>query len=51
LKKSKLSKQELFDFSIHLFQKVTVVPGFTLSSEIVEEAYNWCGTIDPKDVL
>lgn len=51
LKKSKLSQQELFDFSIHLFQKVTVVPSFTLSAEIVEEAYNWCEDIDPKDVL
>lgn len=51
LKKSKLSQQELFDFSISLFQKVTVVPSFALPSVTLEEAYNWCEGIDTKDVL
>ena len=51
LKKSKLSQQELFDFSISLFQKVTVVPRFALPSATLVEAYNWCEGIDTKDVL
>ena len=51
LKKSKMSNQELFNFSIGLFQKITVIPSFTILPEVLEQAYYWCEGIDTKDVL
>lgn len=51
LKKSKLTEQELFEFSVLLFKHITVIPSLSLSQKSLEEAYDWCGDIDSKDVL
>jgi predicted nucleic acid-binding protein len=51
LKKSKLSEEELFDFTVNIFKHLTIIPTLSLSASYLEEAYDWCEGIDSKDVL
>jgi len=51
LNKTKLTAEELKDFTLSLFSKITFVPKFVMSKEIIQEAYNICEDIDPKDTL
>ena len=51
LKKSKLSEQDFFDFTVLLFKHITVIPSLSLSKICLEAAYKLCENIDTKDIL
>ena len=51
LKKTKLSKEQLQEFTLFIFSHLVVVPEFYISSESREKAYNLCIDIDLKDII
>jgi len=51
LKKTKLNKIELQEFTLFIFSKLIVAPEFYISNESRQKAYNLCKDIDIKDVI
>ena len=51
LKNAKLKEDELKDFTLALFSKLTFVPKFVIPKKIIQNAYDICKEIDPKDTL
>jgi predicted nucleic acid-binding protein len=50
LKKTKLSRQELRDFSIQLLNQITVIPNLLITTQSYYQAFSLCRDIDPKDL-
>lgn len=51
LKKTKLNKPDLQEFTLFLFSKLIVVPEYYISTESRQIAYDLCKEIDLKDVI
>jgi predicted nucleic acid-binding protein len=51
LKKTKLNKQDLQEFTLFIFSKLVVVPEFYISNEARQKAYDLCKDIDLKDII
>ena len=51
LKKTKLSKEQLQEFTLFVFSHLIVVPEFYISTSSREQAYELCKDIDVKDTI
>ena len=51
IKKTKLNKLELQEFTLFIFSKLIVAPEFYITTASRQKAYNLCKEIDIKDIV
>lgn len=51
LKKTKLNKEQLQEFTLFIFSKLIIVPEFYISAESRKKSYDLCKDIDLKDII
>ncbi|NCO55308.1 MAG: PIN domain-containing protein [Bacteroidetes bacterium] len=51
IKKTKLSKLELQEFTLFIFSKLIIAPEFYITTKSRQKAYNLCKDIDIKDIV
>jgi len=51
LKKTKLNKEQLQEFTLFIFAKLIVAPEFYITNESRQKAYDLCIDIDLKDII
>lgn len=51
IKKTKLEKRDLQEFTLFIFSKLIVTPEFFISTESRQKAYDLCKEIDHKDII